>query len=72
MHVEGELIRTTGEHPFYEYNKGWINANELQPGDQLATLDGRWVKVEEVYDTEEYEPVYNLRVAGLAHVLRGG
>ncbi len=40
VHVEGELIRTTGEHPFYEYTKGWINANELQAGDQLATLDG--------------------------------
>ena len=30
---------------------------------RLATLSGEWAAVEEVYDTGEWEPVYNLRVA---------
>jgi hypothetical protein len=57
------LIRTTGEHPFFEYTKGWTNAANLASGDRLATLDGRSVTVEEVFDTGMYETVYNLRVA---------
>ena len=63
LHVGGQLIRTTGEHPFYVKGRGWVAALELLPGDLLATEDGQWVPVEEVYDTGEYETVYNLRVA---------
>jgi hypothetical protein len=63
MHVGGQVIRTTGEHPFYEYTKGWIEAAKLQEGDRLATLDGQWIAVEEAYDTGEFETVYNMRVA---------
>jgi hypothetical protein len=63
LHVGGELIRTTGEHPFYVHDKGWVPASELQPGDVLSSHDGQWIVVEEVYDTGEYETVYNLRVA---------
>jgi intein/homing endonuclease len=59
----GKVIRTTGEHPIWVYDKGWINARELQPGDRLSSHDGQWVSVEEVYDTGEYETVYNLQVA---------
>jgi len=63
LHVGGELIRTTGEHPFYVLGKGWLEARLLQPGDLLCTRDGRTVAVEECYDTGEYETVYNCRVA---------
>jgi hypothetical protein len=61
--VNGKLIRTRGEHPFFEESRGWIAAAELLPGDRLASLDGHWLTVEELVDTNEYEVVYNLRVS---------
>jgi hypothetical protein len=63
LHAEGRVIRTTGEHPFWVYNKGWVPTWALEPADLLSTHDGRWVAVEEVFDTGEYETVYNLRIA---------
>jgi hypothetical protein len=63
LHAGGELIRTTGEHPFYVVGKGWTDACFLQAGDLLCSRDGRTVAVEEAYDTGEYERVYNCRVA---------
>jgi hypothetical protein len=63
VRAAGQAIRTTSEHPFYVYNKGWTQANLLQPGDCLLSDDGRWIVVEDVYDTGEWEVVYNLRIA---------
>ncbi len=63
LHINGQAIRTTGEHPFWVYNKGWLPAKQLQPGDMLVGRDGQIMPVGEVYDTGEYETVYNLRVA---------
>jgi Pretoxin HINT domain len=62
LYAGGEVIRTTPEHPFYVEGSGWTAAGSLKPGDRIATLSGAWVTVEEVFDTELYEPVYNLRV----------
>ncbi len=59
----GELIRTTLEHPFWVQGKGWTPAGALSEGDRIATLSGEWVPVADVYDTGEWEAVYNLRVA---------
>ncbi|MDY3562332.1 HINT domain-containing protein [Gemmata sp. JC673] len=59
----GELIRTTPEHPLWVDGKGWTAAGSLAAGDRIATLSGEWVPITEVYDTQEWEPVYNLRVA---------
>ena len=36
---------------------------ELVAGDRLSSHDGRWLAVEEVFDTGEYATVYNLRVS---------
>ena len=63
LHVGGQVIRTTGEHPFFKYNKGWLKAAALIPGDRLLCSDGQWVVVEDILDTGEWEVVYNLRVA---------
>lgn len=41
LHVGGQVIRTTGEHPFFAYNKGWVNANQLALGDYLLGDDNR-------------------------------
>jgi hypothetical protein len=62
--VNGQLIRTTGEHPFFAWNKWqWVGAKDLQPGDLLRTHDDRLVAVDSVIDSGEEEEVYNLRVA---------
>jgi hypothetical protein len=60
--TDGRLIRTTPEHPFFVYDKGWTAAGALEVGDRIRT-DCGWVKVEDLLDTGEYETVYNLRVA---------
>ncbi|MFQ3594022.1 MAG: polymorphic toxin-type HINT domain-containing protein [Gemmataceae bacterium] len=60
---DGQLIRTTPEHPFWVEHEGWQPADVLKAGMRLATLGGEWVAVEEAFDTGEYETVYNCRVA---------
>jgi len=44
--VDGQVLRTTGEHPFYVRGRGWVAARELQPGDELRSHDGRWLPIE--------------------------
>jgi RHS repeat-associated protein len=63
LHVNGQVIQTTSEHPFWVKGKGWLRAGDLQYGDELVGHDGQWVAVEEVYDTGEWETVYNLRIS---------
>jgi RHS repeat-associated protein len=63
LHVGGQVIRTTAEHPFYAYNKGWKAAAELRVGDRLLSHDGQWLAVDDLLDTGEFETVYNLRIA---------
>ena len=72
LHIGGEVIRTTHEHPFYAQGKGWVNAQDLQIGDQLLCADGRWLCVEDLLDTGEWEQVYNLTIADIHKVSRMG
>jgi RHS repeat-associated protein len=62
LHVGGRLIRTTGEHPFFVYDRGWTPAAELRIGELLCSHDGKWVAVEGLGDSGQEEVVYNLRV----------
>jgi hypothetical protein len=64
LRVGGQLIRTTGEHPFWVENHfGWKPVRELRAGDWLRTRDGALVSVESVEDTREETTVYNWRIA---------
>ncbi len=63
LHVGGQVIRTTGAHPFWVKGRGWVQAAALRPGDLLSSHDGQWVEVEELFETGESETVYNLRVS---------
>lgn len=72
LQVGGRQIRTTAEHPFYVQGKGWLLAQELAVGNLLGSHDNRWVAVEELYDTGEWETVYNLRVADYHTYFVGG
>jgi hypothetical protein len=62
LHVGGQVIKTTAEHPFWVQGKGWLAGGALQAGDLLSSADGQWVAVEALRDTAEYATVYNLRV----------
>jgi hypothetical protein len=63
LHVGGQVIQTTAEHPFWVQGKGWTSTKDLKPGDLLRSHDGKWMPVEEVFDTGVEAPVYNLRIA---------
>jgi hypothetical protein len=63
LHVAGHVIRTTAAHPFWVQGKGWTAAKHLRPGELLRSHDGRWMSVEDLYDSGEDAPVYNLRIA---------
>lgn len=45
VHVNGEEIITTPEHPFYVPKKGWVGAIHLRAGDILVLRSGEYVVV---------------------------
>jgi hypothetical protein len=63
VHVAGQIIRTTREHPFYVEGRGWIAAAFLDIGDLLSTRNGRLGRVEGVADGGQVTTVYNWRIA---------
>jgi hypothetical protein len=63
VQVRGRVIRTTAEHPFYVFGRGWVSACYLCAGDLLASQDGQVILVERVAETREVATVYNVRVA---------
>ena len=63
LHAGGQVIRTTFEHPFFTNDRGWVPVKELHAGDWILTAFGEWIAVEEIYDTGDWELVYNVRVA---------
>ncbi|MBY0456779.1 MAG: HINT domain-containing protein, partial [Gemmataceae bacterium] len=62
LHAGGQIIGTTGEHPFWAEGKGWVPAGALQIGDVLLSHDGQTVAVEGVADSGRVETVYNVEV----------
>jgi len=44
--IDGEVIETTPEHPFYTAEGEWVPAGELKAGDEVLKADGAfgWVK----------------------------
>ena len=72
LHVGGEVIRTSAEHPFWVHGRGWLPASRLGVGDLLVSHDGQVKLVEDVLDTGEHETVYNVRVADFHTYFVGG
>jgi hypothetical protein len=62
LHVNGRIIRTTAEHPFWVLGRGWVDANRLEDGEELRAHDGRWLKVEGIEGAIPAAPVYNMCV----------
>lgn len=62
--INGELIKTTFEHPFYVKDVGFVNAGELQVGNEVLDSSGNVLVVEnrKVEITDEPVKVYNFQV----------
>jgi intein/homing endonuclease len=60
--VDGEVISTTREHPFWVPDRGWVNAKDLVVGSLLQTEDARVIDVDQVEKREGKFEVYNFNV----------
>lgn len=73
IHVKGQVIRTTTEHPFWVASRGeWLSARRLEVGDVLVGYHGQLSVVQDILDTGEYETVYNVRIADYHTYFVGG
>ncbi|ABN54033.1 protein of unknown function DUF1557 [Acetivibrio thermocellus ATCC 27405] len=62
--INGEVIKTTFEHPFYVKDVGFVEAGKLQVGDKLVDSRGNLLVVEEkkLEITDKPVKVYNFKV----------
>lgn len=60
--IDGEELETTPEHPFYVEGEGWVNAEDLQVGDDIRNADGETGEVESVTTEQAQQEMYNLSV----------
>jgi hypothetical protein len=62
--VNNETIKTTPEHPFYVFGKGYVKAENLRSGDVVVTVNGKKFIVEKVQHaiSEKGVTVYNFEV----------
>lgn len=63
LHTENEVIKTTPEHPFY-VNGVYVEAQYLNPGDQIRTRTGKTIAVERTEIIHDPQMVYSLMVEG--------
>ncbi len=63
IRLDGQVIRSTAEHPFFRQSDGWVPLNQVRVGDRLLSEGGEWLVVEGIRDTGDFAPVYNFRVA---------
>jgi len=60
LHLGGQTIRTTADHPFFVSGRGWTRASDLRLGDPLRTHDGQDVPLDAITDHGEDLVVYEL------------
>lgn len=60
LHLSGQVIRTTADHPFYVHGQGWTEAAGRRPGDPLLSQDGQAMPVEGVTGSGEQDVVHSL------------
>ena len=61
--IDGEVIVTTAEHPFYTSKGEWVDALNLRMGDEIRTAEWTTGVVESVYEVTRPQPMYNFTVA---------
>ena len=60
--IDGELVETTPEHPFYTSDSVWVDAGELEIGDEIRTNSWDVGVVEEMYTIARPQMMYNFTV----------
>lgn len=60
--VDGEVITTTDEHPFWIVGKGWVESKNLEVADILTTSNGKELAIEKIDVKKEHTTVYNFKV----------
>jgi intein/homing endonuclease len=63
--VDGEVISTTGEHPFWVPDIAWVEAKDLQVGSLLHTDKETFVDIDRIERREGSFKVYNFGVEGI-------
>ncbi|WP_426448479.1 polymorphic toxin-type HINT domain-containing protein [Paenibacillus sp. S-38] len=62
LHIGGEVIEVTGEHPFWLDDKGWTLVKDLKVNDLLVTSDGRKISIDKIEKEPREATVYNFEV----------
>ncbi|WP_204343380.1 polymorphic toxin-type HINT domain-containing protein [Paenibacillus elgii] len=62
IHVGGQTIEATFNHPFWVKDKGWTYVKDLKVGDLLVQSDGNTLKVESIELEHKHVTVYNMTV----------
>jgi intein/homing endonuclease len=62
IHVGGQAIESTFNHPFYVKDKGWTFVKDLKPGDLLVQSDGNTLKIDSIELEHKQVTVYNMTV----------
>mgnify|MGYP006293549687 CR=1 FL=1 len=57
-----ETLETTANHPFWVRERGFVEAGQLKPGDQIYNSKGGWLKVRRAAWTTGRTTVYNFGV----------
>lgn len=70
--IDGELIETTSEHPFYVAGQGWLPADDLRTGSLVRDAGGTYDAVEAVAVVRSPQVMYNLTVAAAHTYFVGG
>jgi hypothetical protein len=60
--IDDEVIQTTTEHPFYTVASEWVDASDLEAGDQVVNLAGQIGEVESIEIIPAVQWMYNLTV----------
>jgi intein/homing endonuclease len=62
--IEDTVTMVTPEHPYWVPNRGWVHAQDLQPGDQLHGITDEPVIVHQAIINPQDSPitVYNFEV----------
>jgi hypothetical protein len=63
LRIEGEVVETTPEHPFYVVDRGWTAADDLRVGSRVRDAGGTYDVVEAVAVVRSSQVMYNLTVA---------
>jgi Pretoxin HINT domain len=64
IYIDGEMITTTEEHPFWVPDVGWVAAKDLHAGSLLQTKYESWLDVDRVVKHSDTATVYNFEVEG--------